>query len=274
MSDERAGAGDLDRLLAIMARLRDPDSGCPWDIRQDFRSIAPYTVEEAYEVADAIEREDWDHLCDELGDLLFQVVYHAQMARERGWFGFSEVVAAISDKLVRRHPHVFGEQAVGDAAHQSAAWEAHKEAERQGKAGGAAGLLDDIPQALPALSRATKLQKRAARAGFDWPDAAGVLDKLDEELGELRDALAVDRHEAVAEEVGDLLFSAVNLARRVGVDAESALRESNAKFERRFRYIEARLAGQGRRPGPEVGLAAMDALWDEAKRSEKGVGDK
>ncbi|MEJ2645589.1 MAG: nucleoside triphosphate pyrophosphohydrolase [Gammaproteobacteria bacterium] len=266
MNIEDSDNGQVERLLAIMARLRDPDSGCPWDIRQDFRSIAPYTVEEAYEVADAIEREDWPHLCDELGDLLFQVVYHAQMASERGWFAFEDVVRAISDKLIRRHPHVFGDETVGSAGEQTVAWEAHKQAERAARGGREAGVLGGIPRALPALVRAAKLQKRAARVGFDWDQAAGVLDKLEEEIAELRGALAEDRHEAVAEEMGDLLFTCVNLARRTGVDPESALRDANGKFERRFAYIEKRLAEQGREPGPDVDLAELDGLWEQAKR--------
>ncbi len=266
MSIDDHGNGQVERLLAIMARLRDPDSGCPWDVRQDFRSIAPYTVEEAYEVADAIEHEDWPHLCEELGDLLFQTVFHAQMAAERGWFGFDDVVRTISDKLVRRHPHVFADAKIASAGEQTRAWEDHKQAERAARGGSEAGVLGGIPKALPALVRAAKLQKRAARVGFDWDDAAGVLDKLEEEIAELRTALAEDRHEAVAEEVGDLLFTCVNLARRTGVDPESALRDANGKFQRRFGYIEERLAEQGREPGPDVDLAELDALWEQAKR--------
>ena len=261
--------GGVSRLLAIMARLRDPDRGCPWDREQDFSTIAPHTIEEAYEVAEAIRENDMAALRDELGDLLFQVVYHAQMAHERGAFAFADVVAAICDKMVRRHPHVFGNAAVADATAQTRAWEEHKENERAAKATESeapVGLLDGVALALPALARAAKLQKRAARAGFDWPAATPVMDKIAEELDEVREALSGDR-EGLADEIGDLLFSVVNLARHLGVDAETALRAANAKFERRFRRIEARLAESGRTPAG-TDLAGLDALWDEVKAEE------
>lgn len=262
-------AEPLARLLAIMARLRDPQQGCPWDIEQDFRSILPYTIEEAYEVADAIERADWDALRDELGDLLLQVVFHSRMAEEDGLFRFEDVAAAIGDKMLRRHPHVFaqGQAANGEAV--SAEWERIKQAEREAKAPaetGDAGVLADIPAALPALLRAQKLQKRAARVGFDWPDRAPVIAKIHEELAEVQQAEGDD---ARAEEIGDLLFAAVNLARHLGVDAEDALRGANRKFERRFRYIETQLRAENRTP-QESTPDTMDALWNEAKRQERG----
>ncbi len=252
----------IERLLGIMARLRDPGRGCPWDLQQDFRSIAPHTLEEAYEVADAIEREDLDALRDELGDLLFQVVFHAELARERGAFTFDDVVQAISDKLTRRHPHVFGDAFVADAEEQTRAWDRLKAEERRAK--GQGGALADVPAALPALARAAKLGRRAADAGFDWPDAAGPRAKIDEELAELDGAAqsaAPDRLEA---ELGDLLFSVVNLARHFGVDAETALRRSNDRFARRYRHLESALAAQGLEPakaGPEL----LDRLWAAAK---------
>jgi ATP diphosphatase len=255
-------AGGVPRLLAIMARLRAPD-GCPWDRAQDFASIAPYTLEEAHEVADAIARQDWTALKGELGDLLLQVVYHAQMAEEAGLFRFHDVVAAISAKMVARHPHVFGAAEVPDAAAQSRAWEAVKAAER-----GAARTLDGIALALPALTRAVKLQARAARVGFDWPSTAEVLDKLVEEARELDAARHGLPPEAVAEEFGDLLFVMANLARHWGVDPEAALRGAGAKFERRFAAVEDALALRGKRPEDST-LAEMDALWDAAKAAER-----
>jgi ATP diphosphatase len=262
----------IERLLWVMARLRDPDGGCPWDLEQDFASIAPYTIEEAYEVADAIARRDLQHLKDELGDLLLQVVYHAQMAKEAGLFDFDEVAMAIADKMVRRHPHVFGTAEVESAREQTHAWEAHKAAERAGKAGAAGGdhgILDDVPLALPALVRAAKLQRRAARVGFDWPEAAQVLDKLDEEIAEVRTELEGDASaERLSEEIGDLLFAAVNLARHLDVDGESALRQANAKFERRFRTIEQALRARGRRLA-DASLDEMEALWQKAKARER-----
>lgn len=247
-----------------MARLRDPRHGCAWDLRQDFASIAPYTLEEAYEVADAIARRDFDDLRLELGDLLLQVAFHAQMACEAGLFDFEDVAAGICDKLVRRHPHVFGDAVFETDAERSAAWESAKAAERAERADKDAGLLAGVAQALPALRRAQKLQQRAARVGFDWPDLAPVLDKLDEELAEVRAALSQDDREAVADELGDLLFVMANLARHLEVDAEDALRRGNAKFERRFAYIEHALQAAGRQ-AEGCTLAELDALWDAAK---------
>lgn len=259
---------EMEHLLDIMRRLRDPQDGCPWDLAQTFESIVPFTLEEAYEVADAVERGDLDALEEELGDLLFQVVFYAQLAREVGRFDFHRVAAAIGDKLVRRHPHVFGDASVEGAAEQTRAWEAHKARERGERAaaeGRRAGILDDIPAALPALPRAVKLQRRAARAGFDWEDRADIFCKFEEELAELRGALKDGAsHEAVDEEIGDLLFTVVNLARHLDGDPEGALRRTNRKFERRFRYIEERLAEEGRRP-EDASLNEMDALWQEAK---------
>lgn len=246
-----------------MARLRHPQEGCPWDLRQDFASVAPYTLEEAYEVADAIAREDFDDLRLELGDLLLQVVFHAQMAQEAGLFDFEDVAAGICDKLLRRHPHVFAGAVFGTDAERSGAWEAAKAAERAEKAP-QVGVLAGVALALPALQRAQKLQQRAARVGFDWPDLAPVLDKLDEELAEVRDALAQGDRDAVADELGDLLFVMANLARHLKVDAEDALRRGNAKFERRFAYIEEALRHAGRQ-AEDCTLAELDALWDAAK---------
>ncbi len=236
----------INELIEIMARLRDPQGGCPWDREQTFATIVPYTIEEAYEVADAIERGDMGELRDELGDLLFQVVFYAQMAREQGSFDFSDVVQAINTKMLRRHPHVFADAEVADVAEQSLAWERLKAEERRKKAEeGAHSQLDGVAQALPALLRAEKLQKRAAKVGFDWPDVAGVVAKVNEELNEITDELE-DAGDAVRlrEEVGDLLFSCVNLARRLEVDAESSLREANGKFEKRFRRMEQILDSQ------------------------------
>ena len=248
-------------LLDLMARLRDPQQGCPWDLRQDFASVAPYTLEEAYEVADAIARQDFHDLRLELGDLLLQVVFHAQLAREAGLFDFEDVAAGICDKLLRRHPPVFGEAVFESDAARAAAWEAAKAAERADRD---TGVLAGVAQALPALKRAQKLQQRAARVGFDWPDLMPVLDKLDEELAEVREALRQDDRDAVADELGDLLFVMANLARHLKVDAEEALRRGNAKFERRFAYIEQALQAAGRRP-EDCTLADLDALWDAAK---------
>lgn len=260
-------AGGIARLLAIMSRLRDPQSGCPWDLEQDFASIAPYTIEEAYEVADAIERQDWAELQGELGDLLFQSVFHAQLASERGLFGFDDVANTMSDKMVARHPHVFGaESRDKSAGQQTVDWERIKAAERAGKA--QRGVLDGVALGLPALLRAMKLQKRAARVGFDWPDDGQVLDKLAEELAELKEARNTLTQNDIQEEFGDLLFVMANLARHWGVDAEAALRGANAKFTRRFAHIEARLAEQGRGPA-ESDLAEMDALWNEARAADR-----
>jgi len=246
-----------------MARLRDPEEGCPWDRQQNFSTIAPYTIEEAYEVADAISRGDMADLRDELGDLLFQVVFHARMAEEAGEFAFSDVVKAIIEKMVRRHPHVFADEELADAVAQTRAWEEHKALERQAK-GQHHGLLDGVTLGLPALSRAQKLQKRAARAGFDWPEVGGILDKIEEELGEVRAELDAEDHTALEAELGDLLFACVNLARYAGVDPETALRRTNEKFERRFRYIEETLSEAGKAI-EQCSLEEMDALWNEAK---------
>jgi ATP diphosphatase len=250
---------DITALLDIMRRLRDPKTGCPWDIQQDFASIAPYTIEEAYEVAGAIEDEDWAGLKDELGDLLLQVVYHARIAEDRGLFDFADVVSAITDKMVRRHPHVFGDAAaIGSAEAQTVAWEDHKKKERAAKS--ATGILDDVPRALPALLRALKLQKRAATVCFDWDSAAKVLEKLHEEAGEIVEAQeAGAAQEKIEEEVGDLLFVAANLARHLKVEPEAALRGANAKFVRRFQFIERALAAAGSSPA-EATLDEMEAL--------------
>jgi ATP diphosphatase len=261
--------GALPRLAMIMARLRAPQGGCPWDLEQDFDTIVPYTIEEAYEVADAVARRDWDGLRGELGDLLFQSVYHAQMAAEAGHFTLDDVLRGISDKMVARHPHVFGAARIDSAEAQTEAWEATKARERAARAQG--GVLDDVPLALPALMRAVKLQKRAARVGFDWPEVAQVVDKIAEEARELAEARDSLGPEARAEEMGDLLFVMANLARHLDVDPEAALRAANAKFTRRFRAIEAALAAQGRRP-EDSDLAEMDALWDAAKAAERGAG--
>ncbi len=257
---------ELRRLLDIMQALRDPAAGCPWDREQRFETIAPYTIEEAYEVADAIARRDFAGLPDELGDLLFQVVYHARMAQEAGLFGFAEVARAIADKMVRRHPHVFGEAAARDAAAQSTAWEEQKRAERAERA--QTGTLAGVPTALPALTRALKLTARAARVGFDWPDAPAVLDKLEEEAAELRVELADADPARLADEVGDLLFVAANLARKLGLDPEACLRQGNAKFTRRFEGVEKKLAAEGKSPA-DATLEEMEAAWQGVKAEER-----
>ena len=258
----------LSRLLAVMAWLRDRQHGCPWDIEQTFRTIAPYTLEEAYEVADAIDRNDMAALKEELGDLLLQVVYHAQMASEARAFGFDDVAAIIADKMIDRHPHVFGDLKIADADAQTVSWEARKAAERAKKNGAAepSGALDGVARALPALLRAEKIQKRAARVGFDWTSIGPVIDKIEEELGELRHELAAGQQDQarVADELGDVLFAVANLARHCKIDPEAALRSTNDKFERRFRYLEQRLAEQGRKPA-DATLEEMEALWQEAK---------
>lgn len=257
-----AGAQFL-RLSAIMECLRDPQAGCPWDIEQDFASIAPYTIEEAHEVADAIERQAWGELEGELGDLALQVVFHAQMAREAGHFDVAGVLRAINAKMIARHPHVFGaESRDKSAAQQTEDWEKIKQAERAGRAEG--GVLDGVALGLPALSRALKLQNRAARVGFDWPSTAEVIDKIVEEAQELNEARAVKGPDEIAEEYGDLLFVMVNLGRHLGLDPEACLRAANGKFTRRFNYIEDELKVRGRAP-KESDLAEMDALWNEAK---------
>ncbi len=259
----------IDRLLEVMARLRDPSGGCPWDLEQSFGTIAPYTVEEAYEVADAIERGDLADLKDELGDLLFQVVFHARMAEEQGAFTFDDVAEAITAKMLRRHPHVFEAADGRDADGQTVAWEAMKAAERAAKApAGSPSLLDDVPVALPGLTRAAKLTRRAARVGFDWPDAAAVLDKLREETAELEAEIAAGDLAKAREELGDLLFVVANLARKLDVEPEDAIRAANAKFIRRFRFIEAALAVDGRTPEGSD-LAEMDRFWDAAKAAER-----
>jgi MazG family protein len=255
----------IETLLAIMARLRDPKTGCPWDVEQTFATIAPYTLEEAYEVSDAIERNDMTQLKDELGDLLFQVVFHARMAEEAGAFSFADVVQSISDKMIRRHPHVFGDADVKTADAQTAAWEEHKRKERLEKGG---RLMDDIPLAFPALTRALKIQKRAASVGFDWPGREGIIDKLHEEIGELNDAAAEGApREKIADELGDLLFVVVNLARFHGVKPEEALHGTNRKFLRRFAVIED-TARAGKRQVSDMTLEEMEAAWTEAKRRE------
>ncbi len=257
----------IERLLEIMRRLRDPETGCPWDIEQDFDSIAPYTIEEAYEVADAIARRDWAELEGELGDLLLQSVYHTAMGEEAGHFTFQSVVRNISDKMVARHPHVFGDESRDKSAEQQTKdWEAIKAAERAGKAQG--GTLDGVAIGLPALLRALKLQKRAARVGFDWPETTQVLDKITEEAAELVEAKDKLTPDKVEEEYGDLLFVMANLGRHLGLDPEAALRRANAKFTRRFEGIEARLATQGKTP-QDSDLAEMDALWNEVKAAER-----
>ena len=258
----------IDRLLAIMARLRDPERGCAWDLEQTFATIAPYTVEEAYEVADAIERNDLADLRDELGDLLLQVVFHSRMAEEAGNFGFDDVARAISEKMIRRHPHVFGDEQQRTSDEQTRAWEVIKAQERGGK-GRNASLLDDVPTGLPGLTRAVKLSKRAAGVGFVWPTVAEVVRKLDEEIGELKAELAADDREKARAELGDVLFVVANIARTLDIDPEDALRATNAKFARRFRHIEQALAARGKTPELSD-LAEMDALWDEAKAAEKG----
>jgi ATP diphosphatase len=259
---DAAAAAEVVRLLGIMRRLRDPEDGCAWDVGQTFATIAPYTVEEAHEVADAIAREAWEELPGELGDLLLQAVYHAQMADEAGLFAFADVARAIGDKMVARHPHVFGDDAERTAAEQVEAWEAQKARERQGTSRGRA--LDGVALGLPALMRAAKLQTRAARVGFDWPDVGPVLDKVAEEAREVAEAPP----EAREEELGDLLFAVANLARHLGVDPEAALRRANGKFVRRFEAIEDELGRRGRRP-EESTLEEMDAIWDGARAADR-----
>ena len=267
--DRSAG---IERLLEIMRHLRDPDRGCPWDIEQDFSTIAPYTIEEAYEVADAIDRAAWRELEGELGDLLLQTVYHSQMGEEAGHFTFQSIVCAICDKMVDRHPHVFGDESREKSAHQQTRdWEAAKAAERARQAQG--GALEGVARGLPALLRAVKLQKRAARVGFDWPEAGQVLDKIVEEAAEFSDAQARLGPQEIDEEFGDLLFALTNLGRHHGLDPEAALRRANAKFERRFARVEAALAARGKRP-EDSDLAEMDALWEDAKRAERGPSDR
>lgn len=259
----------IDRLLEIMARLRDAQDGCPWDLEQTFATIAPYTVEEAYEVADAIERNDLSDLKEELGDLLLQVVFHSRMAEEQGAFAFDDVARAINDKMVRRHPHVFADDTYASLADQKEGWEQLKAAERAAKAkAGPASLLDDVPVGLPGLTRAVKLSKRAATVGFVWPTVQDVVRKLHEEVGEMLAEIEAGDLEKVRNELGDVLFVVANLARTLDVDPEDAVRYTNAKFVRRFKYIEAKLAERGKTPG-QSDLAEMDGLWDEAKAAER-----
>jgi MazG family protein len=267
----------LTALLDLMARLRDPQHGCPWDQKQTFATIAPYTIEEAYEVADAIERGKPEQIRDELGDLLFQVVFHAQMARERGWFDFAQVAGAIHEKLVRRHPHVFGGASVAGEAELSRIWEEQKARERAEAGKGAAtgstevSALADVPRGLPALVRAAKLGRRAGRVGFDWPDAQGVREKVAEELREVDEAIAAaggGADQAVVEEMGDLLFAVANWSRHLRVDAEEALRAASSKFERRFRGMEA-IARERGRVLSDLTPAEWEALWQEAKGQER-----
>lgn len=261
--------GGMPRLLEIMRRLRDPDTGCPWDIEQTFATIAPYTIEEAYEVADAIERQSWDELKGELGDLLFQSVFHAQMADEAGYFDFNDVADTMSDKMVARHPHVFGDENRDKSAEQQTLdWETIKAAERAEKQ--QQGTLDGVAVGLPALLRAMKLQKRAARVGFDWPQTDQVLDKIVEESRELVEARDTLPHDKVEEEMGDLLFVMANLARHLKIDPEAALRRANAKFVRRFEYVEDALAKLDKLP-EQSSLEEMDAFWNEIRLREKQV---
>ena len=257
---------DIEKLLAIMARLRDPQNGCPWDREQTLASIVPHTIEETYEVVDAIERGDMAELKSELGDLLFQVVFYARIAEEQGEFAFGDVVDAITEKLIRRHPHVFADATVADVAAQSAAWEVHKAQERRHAAG--AGTLDGVARALPAITRAVKLQKRAARVGFDWPDVTPVFDKVREELDEVRVEIEQGAPiERVEDEIGDLFFACTNLARLAGIDSETALRRSNDKFERRFRAMEALAAAEGK-PLALLSLDEWESLWQRVKAAE------
>ena len=263
-SANQRAAEQLTRLLDIMARLRDPETGCPWDKEQTFSTIAPYTIEEAYEVAEAVARDDRGALRGELGDLLLQVVYHSRMAEEEGAFAFAEVAEAISDKMIRRHPHVFGEAAARSAEEQTALWEAQKVVERAARA--EHGTLDDVPLALPALTRAEKIQKRAARVGFDWPDAQGAEAKMLEEIAEVRQEIAPgEPSAALKEEMGDLLFSVVNWSRKLGVDPEEALRAATRKFETRFRRVESLAAAEGRKLQGQP-LETLEDWWTQAKK--------
>jgi len=264
---------DISRLIEIMAALRNPDGGCPWDLDQDFRSIRHYTIEEAYEVADAIEREDFADLREELGDLLLQPIYHAQMAKEAGHFDIGDVVQAITEKLIRRHPHVFGDVSADGAVDAQDKWEAIKVKERAAKAERKGekepSILDDVPQVLPALARAEKLTKRAAKVGFDWPNLAAVRAKIAEELAEVAEAEASGDESSLREEIGDLLFAVANLARKVGVDPEAALRDANSKFTRRFHFVEARCREDGVEAA-KAGLQRLDGYWNEIRAQDKG----
>ncbi len=270
-SPNRATGPEMDRLLDVMMRLRDPDSGCPWDAEQTFETISAYTIEEAYEVAEAIADGNMTELRKELGDLLFQVVFYAQMARENGDFDFTDIAQAVSDKMIERHPHVFAEQKFKDTKAQSADWETRKAEERAARAeaeGRAPSVMDDLTAGFPALMRAQKLQKRAVRVGFDWPSVDGVMEKISEEAAELRAEIEAGADQARVEaEIGDMLFSLVNLSRWYGADAEAALRGANRRFERRFRYIENALAADSRDPA-DAALEEMEALWQAAKIAE------
>lgn len=265
MKNSANSGARISDLLEVMARLRNPDGGCPWDLEQDFRTIAPYTVEEAYEVADAIEREDMGALKDELGDLLFQAVFHAQMAKEADLFDFDDVVAAITDKMIRRHPHVFADADFRTSDEQTDAWEQQKAEERAAK--GEESLLADVPVGLPGLTRAVKLQKRAARVGFDWTNAKDVLDKITEETRELAEAVETTDDNKIEDEFGDLLFVLANLSRHLDVDPEAALRRANEKFTRRFKFIETSLK-EAQRDIKTASLDEMEALWRQAKTKE------
>ncbi len=260
---------EMEALLELMRALRDPEQGCPWDREQDFSSIAPFTVEEAYEVADAIHRQHPEDLCEELGDLLFQVVFHAQLATEQGWFNFGDVVSGIVSKMKRRHPHVFGDESIATSADQSIAWEAHKARERENKAqtGETKGLLADLPRNLPPVQLAAKMQKKAAQVGFDWPDGKAVLAKIREELEELELELGEGAgNERIAEEMGDLLFSCINLCRHYGIEGDTSLRHTNRKFERRFQHMEEHTAANGRRL-EDCTLEELEAMWSAAKQA-------
>lgn len=265
---------EMDRLLAIMEKLRDPETGCPWDIEQTFATIAPHTIEEAYEVADAIEHEDWPHLKEELGDLLLQVVFHSQMAKDDNLFEFNDVAGSIAEKMLNRHPHVFGDEVIETADAQTVHWEKLKEQERKAKAAEkgeeAPSALDGVSPGLPALTRSLKLQKRAVRVGFDWPDVNGVLDKIREELDEVEEEVREVSlsQERIKDEIGDLLFTVVNLARWADIDPDSALRACNVKFERRFKEMEAGVRSAGK-DMTEASLEEMEHFWQQAKKTEK-----
>jgi len=265
---ERPSAALAD-LLELMERLRSPAGGCPWDREQTFASIAPYTIEEAYEVADAIARGNMSDLRDELGDLLFQVVFHAQIAREAGNFDFADVAAGLVAKMTRRHPHVFGDEDMRSAEQQTQAWETLKAGERHAKSDGSTSILSDVPVGLPALTRAVKLSKRAAQVGFVWAEVSEVIDKLHEEIAELEVEIVEGDKVKIADELGDMLFVCANIARHLGIDPEDALRQSNAKFTRRFAFIERSLADEGRAP-EQATLPEMESLWQSAKAAERG----
>ncbi len=269
--DKPDDTAPIERLRAVMAALRDPVSGCPWDREQTFETIAPYTIEEAYEVAEAIAGGQMDELREELGDLLFQVVYHARMAEERGAFDFDDVASAIAEKMIRRHPHVFGPERVDTAADVSGIWEDVKQRERAEKSGGAAqSALDDVPLALPGLTRAWKLHRKASRAGFDWPDTASLFAKIREELDELEaEIVGGEPPERIADELGDVLFTVVRLAGFTNQDPEAAMRAAQSKFTRRFKYMEARLHADGRRVN-DASMEELEALWRAAKQAERG----